>query len=255
MFFRGSGTDMLGGRDPSNYGQFVLISEITTMEDDYVPIDVDLKGDKEVAEIDSKHAKKTTSWLMVSLLSTKKLTSNVWEHYKFLEPSKDGNLFCKCKKYWQVYHGESKNGTRNLKSHLDICKKRNFRDIGQLLLNSRSSSLENRCADFDPEEFCKLMAACTVKHDLSLQICGYEGGRDLFSTLNPIFKDFDQYSNDVFKTVATSELKVYLEDTKLPRVQNYHAFGFCKENKSRILMFSQMARDILAIPLYAAASK
>ena len=31
------------------------------MEDDYVPIDVDLNGDKEVVEIDSKHAKKTTS--------------------------------------------------------------------------------------------------------------------------------------------------------------------------------------------------
>ena len=59
----------------------------------------------------------------------------------------------------------------------------------------------------------------------------------------------------MLKTVAASELKVYLEDTKLPRVENYDALGFWKENKSRILMFSQMARDILAIPLYTVASK
>jgi len=70
-----------------------------------------------------------------------KLTSTVWEHYKFLKSDEDGNLFCKCKKCGQVYPDESKHWTGNLKRHLANCKKRNFRDIGQLLLESRSGSL------------------------------------------------------------------------------------------------------------------
>ena len=28
----------------------------------------------------------------------RKLTSTVWEHYEFLPPDEEGNLFCKCKK-------------------------------------------------------------------------------------------------------------------------------------------------------------
>lgn len=120
----------------------------------------------------------------------RKLTSNDWEHYEFLQPSEDGNLFCKCKKCGQVYPGDSKNGTGNLKRHLNICKKMNFRDIGQLLLESRYGSLGNRLSEFDPEEFCKLMVACIIKHDLALQFCEYEGVRALFSYLNRDVKVF-----------------------------------------------------------------
>jgi len=30
----------------------------------------------------------------------RKLTSGVWEHYEFLPPDEEGNLFYKCKKMW-----------------------------------------------------------------------------------------------------------------------------------------------------------
>jgi len=59
----------------------------------------------------------------------RKLTSTVWEHYEFLPPDEEGNLFCKCKKCGQIYPGDSKYGTGNLKRHLGNCKRRNFRDI------------------------------------------------------------------------------------------------------------------------------
>jgi len=44
--------------------------------------------------------------------------------------------------------GKSKHGTRNLKRHSKLCKKKNFRDIGQALSNSRSGSLGKRHPDF-----------------------------------------------------------------------------------------------------------
>ena len=106
-----------------------------------MPIDVDSNGEEEVAE--SRDARKTTTVQTGAYKPVadgkppkrqRKLTSTVWEHYQFLEPDKDGNLFCKCKKCGQAYPGDSKYGTENLKTHLDLCKKRNFKDIGQLLL-------------------------------------------------------------------------------------------------------------------------
>ena len=103
----------------------------------------------------------------------------------FFEPNEDGNLFCKCKKCGQVYPRESKHGAENLKRHLEHCKKRNFRDIGQLLLDSRSDSLSHKRPNFDLEEFRKLMVACIAKHDLLLQFCEYEGVKGIFSYLNP----------------------------------------------------------------------
>ena len=119
------------------------------MEDNYVPIDVESNGEEEDAEIDSRQGKRATA-IPTSLYKPvadgkllkrqRKLTSRVWEHYEFLQPDQDGNLFVKCKNCGQLYPGESKHGTENLKRHLGLCKKRNFRHIGQLLLDSRSSS-------------------------------------------------------------------------------------------------------------------
>ena len=112
----------------------------------WVSIDVDSNGEEvnviEV-EIDSRHAKKTTTLKTGSykpLASGKppkcqrKLTLITWEHYEFLEPDGDSDLFYKCKKCGQMYYGDNKYGTVNLKRYLGICKRINTIDIGQLLL-------------------------------------------------------------------------------------------------------------------------
>jgi len=164
-----------------------------------MPINVDSNGEEEVAETDSRTIKKTTNILAsgYKLVADgkppkrqRKLTSTIWEHYEFLKPDEDGNLFCKFKKCGQVYHGESKHGTRNLKRHLANCKKRNFRDIGQLLLESKSGSLGNKRPDFDPEVFRTMLTICIVKHNLPLQFCEYDGVRGLFSYSNSDVKVF-----------------------------------------------------------------
>ena len=160
-----------------------------------MPIDVDAYGE-DVAEVDSKEAnakaKKPTLIGQHKPSSTalsdgkppkrqRKLTSGVWEHYEFLPPDEEGNLFCKCKKCGQTYSRDSKNGTENLKRHLVNCKRRNFRDNGQLLLDSRSSYLGSRQSEFDCNEFRKLLASCVVKHELPFQFVEYDGVIDLFA--------------------------------------------------------------------------
>jgi len=101
-----------------------------------MPIVVDLNGKEEVAETDSRNAKKTIN---ISARAYKpmadgkppkcqrKITSTIWEHYECLKVDEDCDLFCKCKKCDQVYREESKHGIGNLKRHLGNCKKRNFR--------------------------------------------------------------------------------------------------------------------------------
>jgi len=59
----------------------------------------------------------------------------------------------------------------------------------------------------------------------------------------------------VFQCVAKSELEFYLEENKLPRVENYDDIGYWKQNESRFPVLFQMARDILAIPLSTVASE
>ena len=90
---------------------------------------------------------------------------------------------------------------------MGLCKKRNFRDIGQLLLDSRSGSLGNRHPNFDPEEFHKLMAVCIVKHELPLQFCEYQGVKDMLSYLNPEVKVFTRRTtkNDVLKLFSNEK--------------------------------------------------
>jgi len=139
----------------------------------------------------------------------------VWDNYEFLPPDEEGNLFCKCKKCGQTYPGDSSYGTRNLKRHLGKCKQKNFRDIGQLLLESRSGFLGNRRPQFDFNEFRQLLAYCVVKHQLPFQFVEYEGVRDLLAYLNPDvnFLARNTIRNDVIKLFAREKekLKLFLE--------------------------------------------
>jgi len=55
--------------------------------------------------------------------------------------------------------------------------------------------------------------------------------------------------------MAKFELEVYLEDNKLPRVENYDVLGYSKKNWSRFPVLSQMARDVLVIPSSTVATE
>ena len=57
----------------------------------------------------------------------------------------------------------------------------------------------------------------------------------------------------MFKSVAKSDLELYLEENKVTRIENYSVLGYWNQNKSRFPILSQMAQDVLAIPLSTVA--
>lgn len=68
-------------------------------------------------------------------------------------------------------------------------------------------------------------------------------------------KDFDNYSSEVFAPISKSELETYLEEKKLPRVENMDVLNYWSTNQFRFPILSQMARDVLTIPLSTVASE
>ncbi|XVE71494.1 hypothetical protein DITRI_Ditri10aG0155300 [Diplodiscus trichospermus] len=65
--------------------------------------------------------------------------------------------------------------------------------------------------------------------------------------------DFDVYIMETTSQQMKSELDQYLEESLLPRVQEFDVLGWWKLNKMKYPTLSKMARDILSIPVSAAA--
>nr|KJB64716.1 hypothetical protein B456_010G061600 [Gossypium raimondii] len=67
--------------------------------------------------------------------------------------------------------------------------------------------------------------------------------------------DFDVYIMETNSQQMKSELDQYLEESLLPRVQEFDVLGWWKLNKMKYPTLSKMARDILSIPVSAAATE
>ncbi|KNA18748.1 hypothetical protein SOVF_067810 [Spinacia oleracea] len=61
--------------------------------------------------------------------------------------------------------------------------------------------------------------------------------------------DFDMYIMETSSQQMKSELDQYLEESLLPRIQDFDVLGWWKLNKIKYPTLSKMARDILTVPL------
>lgn len=61
--------------------------------------------------------------------------------------------------------------------------------------------------------------------------------------------DFDMYIMETTSQQMKSELDQYLEESLLPRIQDFDVLGWWKLNKLKYPTLSKMARDILTVPL------
>ncbi|KAL9259691.1 Zinc finger BED domain-containing protein [Drosera capensis] len=73
-----------------------------------------------------------------------------------------------------------------------------------------------------------------------------EGGNFLSSNG---LTDFDMYIMETTSQLSKSELDQYLEESLLPRVQDFDILGWWKLNRIKYPTLSKLARDILTIPL------
>lgn len=66
--------------------------------------------------------------------------------------------------------------------------------------------------------------------------------------------DFDVYIMETSSQQMKSELDQYLEESLLPRVQDFDVLGWWKLNKLKYPTLSKMARDILSVPVSSVGS-
>jgi len=123
----------------------------------------------------SKKAKKASKLKPILLgkpvKRQRKLTSSVWDDFEMIdELDVNGNIQCKCKRCGVKYIAESSHGTGNMIRHRKSCKGKNYRDIGQLVLQSNlNGSLESKSPRFDQDEFRELVAIAIARHNLPLR--------------------------------------------------------------------------------------
>ncbi|XP_021735714.1 uncharacterized protein LOC110702319 [Chenopodium quinoa] len=161
------------------------------------PIDLpDSDSDDEVSDSHQTESKKKTSNVTslnkpgIHFKRQRKLTSDVWANFEFLDkPDEQGNIICKCKKCGQKYNAESRQGTGNLKRHIKKCKKRTFKDVGQMIIDSSSSgSMMNRVPTIDYDIVREMLSIAVVKHYLPFQFAEYSVVRKLINYINPDVK-------------------------------------------------------------------
>ncbi|KAL2900117.1 Zinc finger BED domain-containing protein RICESLEEPER 2 [Bienertia sinuspersici] len=160
----------------------------------------------------------------------RRLTSEVWVNYEFLdEPDENGNLLCKCKKCGTTYNADSKNGTGNLKRHIQNCKRRNYLDFAIVPSTSHSHTSNNKS--------------------------GQHGVVDVDPVCDEFMTDFDSFSSEKSTVHLKSDLAMYLEEPLVPRTTNIDILYHWKTNSGRFPILCLMAKDVLAIPISTVASE
>ncbi|PON68041.1 Zinc finger, BED-type [Parasponia andersonii] len=113
--------------------------------------------DDDVKEVGSKSNTK---------VKKKTLNSRVWKFFDILPLGPNKKLRSKCKKCGQKYLASSKYGTSNIARHLKTCKRRDTRDIGQMLISHEKDLLSLSAGHFDSEKWHELVTSYIVMHDL-----------------------------------------------------------------------------------------
>ncbi|KAL2893054.1 Zinc finger BED domain-containing protein RICESLEEPER 2 [Bienertia sinuspersici] len=148
----------------------------------------------------------------------RRLTSEVWVNYEFLdEPNEHENLLCKCKKYGTTYNSDSKNGTGNLKRHVQNCKRRNY-------LDDKFNAL------YDAYYHNFAVVPSTSHSHKSNNKFGQRGVVDVDPFCDAFMTDFDSFSSEKSTVHLKSDLAMYLEEPLVPRTTNIDILYHWKTN-------------------------
>ena len=127
--------------------------------------------DDDVVEVEMSNA---------SAMSKRRLSADVWKEFNMLPPGPDKKQRRSCKRCGATYACPSTFGTCNLHKHLERCKRRDTRDIGQLLISRDHGSISLGTKKFDQEKFRELVVVAIIMHCQPYQFVEYEGFRAVF---------------------------------------------------------------------------
>ncbi|KAL3511911.1 hypothetical protein ACH5RR_024628 [Cinchona calisaya] len=105
------------------------------------------------------------------------------------------------------------------------------------------------------EYFLHSLPVPTIPEEASESVIKAEIFQDdgLLSTADDGLSEFDIYDIISSQQHLKSELDLYLEESLLPRVQDFNALGWWKLNRLKYPILSKMAADILSIPISTVA--
>ena len=157
--------------------------EMIPIEIKYEGEDIDLEDElDEVAELPPPKKAKTKSKNKTNNKDKKRRrTSYVWSFFELLPTKDEEKPTCKCKKCGKEYIAVGAYGTGNLKRHLDVCPRKDTRDVGQLILGQNAMSVSS--PKFDLEKFRELLCAAITMHELPFRFVEYVGIWAIFSYL------------------------------------------------------------------------
>ena len=117
--------------------------EMIPIEIKYEGEDIDLEDElDEVAELPPPKKAKTKSKNKTNHKdNTRRRTSIVWSFFELLPTKDEEKPICKCKKCGKEYIAVGAYGTGNLKLYLDVCPRKDTRDVGQLILGQNAMSV------------------------------------------------------------------------------------------------------------------
>ncbi|KAL4643309.1 hypothetical protein ACB092_02G083500 [Castanea dentata] len=117
--------------------------EMIPIEIKYEGEDIDLEDElNEVAEFPPPKKAKTKSKNKTNNKDNKRRrTSYVWSFFELLSTKDEEKPTCKCKKCGKEYIVAEAYGTENLKCHLELCPRKDTRDVGQLILGQNAMNL------------------------------------------------------------------------------------------------------------------
>ncbi|KAJ1418042.1 Zinc finger, BED-type [Sesbania bispinosa] len=126
------------------------------------------------------------------IIEGKKLKSVVWEH--FTKKVVNGVDKAECNYCKKLLGGSSKNGTKHLHQHMNICVQRKIAMRGQqkgqpvLLTKMTQGRPELVAASYDPDNARKELGCAIIMHDYPLSIVEHIGFRRYSAALQPLFQ-------------------------------------------------------------------
>ena len=155
--------------------------EMIPIEIKYEEEDIDLEDElEEVAKLPPPKKAKTKYKNKTNDKDNKRRrTSYVWSFFELLPIKDEEKPTCKCKKCGKEYIAAGAYGTGHLKCHLDVCPRKDTRDVGQLILGQNAMSVSS--PKFDPAKFRELLCADIKMHELTFRFVEYVGVRAIFS--------------------------------------------------------------------------
>lgn len=153
-----------------------------TDESDDVDLDLTVEQDCESVEPNSnvleEHSKMKNT--------KRKHKSQVWKFFSMIEGlDNKGRQREKCNACGTSYACEGKRyGTNSLKRHLEVCKKVNFEDVGQMMLDMQGKLKLSKIDNLVSHEMC---ARLIIKRDLPFKFAKFE---ELTTWLQYLNSDF-----------------------------------------------------------------